>query len=127
MAMVDRHLELARERLGEEAARGAVRGVEVTRSKVRRDRMGHIELARWAHAFVIAPATANCIAKLALGLADDLISTTALACEAPLVIAPAMNTSMWRHPAVETNAETLLSRGATMVMSITMTYPPMIR
>jgi len=75
----------------------------------------HIELARWADVFVVAPATADVIAKLALGLADDLLSTSALACEAPLVIAPAMNSSMWKHPATQANVETLRARGATIV------------
>jgi len=75
----------------------------------------HLELARAAEVFVIAPATANAIAKLALGLADDLLSTTALACEAPLVVAPAMNSRMWRHPTVQANVEALRSRGAHLV------------
>ena len=75
----------------------------------------HIALARWADVFVVAPATANVVAKLALGLADDLLSTTALACEAPLVLAPAMNTSMWKNPAVQANVETLRTRGAVLV------------
>ena len=79
----------------------------------------HIDLARWAHTFVVAPATADVIAKLALGLADDLLSTTALAlCQpegAALVVAPAMNSRMWKHPAVQANVETLRSRGAVVV------------
>ena len=79
----------------------------------------HVELARWADVFVVAPATADVTAKLALGLADDLLSTTALAAcppdGAPLVVAPAMNSSMWKHPAVQANVETLRSRGAEIV------------
>ncbi len=75
----------------------------------------HIDLARWAGTLVIAPATADVIAKLALGLADDLLSTTALACEAPLVIAPAMNSSMWKHPATQANGGTLIERGEIIV------------
>ena len=75
----------------------------------------HVELARWAQVFVVAPATADIIAKLALGLADDLLSTTALACEAPLLVAPAMNSRMWRHPAVQANVAMLRSRGTTVV------------
>ena len=75
----------------------------------------HIELARSAEVFAVAPATADVLAKLALGLADDLLSTAALACEAPLVLAPAMNARMWRHPAVEANVALLRSRGATLV------------
>ena len=77
--------------------------------------MEHIDLARWADVFVVAPATANVIARLALGLADDLLSTTALAALAPLVVAPAMNSSMWKHPAVQANVETLRSRGAVLI------------
>ena len=75
----------------------------------------HVELARWAEAMVVAPATANTIAKLALGIASDLLSTTALASSAPLVLAPAMNSSMWGHPAVQANVATLQRRGALIV------------
>ena len=75
----------------------------------------HIALAKWADAFVIAPATANCLAKLANGIADDLLSTTALAMTAPLLIAPAMNANMWRHPATQANLLTLMKRGARTV------------
>jgi phosphopantothenoylcysteine decarboxylase / phosphopantothenate---cysteine ligase len=77
--------------------------------------MGHIELARWADACVIAPASANMMAKLAYGMADDLLSTLALVLEVPLLICPAMNQSMWKHPAVQTNLETLRSRGVQIV------------
>ena len=73
--------------------------------------MGHIELARWADCLLIAPATADVMARLAAGLANDLLTTVALACEAPLVIAPAMNQAMWRHPATQANLETLCARG----------------
>ncbi len=75
----------------------------------------HIELARWAKVLVIAPATADVLARLAVGLANDLLSTTALASEAPLVLAPAMNSSMWHHPAVGANVATLRDRGAVLV------------
>ena len=80
-----------------------------------RRELEHIALAKWADAFVIAPATANCLGKLANGIADDLLTTTALAMTAPLLIAPAMNANMWRHPATQSNLETLLSRGARTV------------
>ncbi|MBR1820556.1 MAG: bifunctional phosphopantothenoylcysteine decarboxylase/phosphopantothenate--cysteine ligase CoaBC [Clostridia bacterium] len=80
-----------------------------------RAEMEHIALSKWADAFVIAPATANCLAKLANGIADDLLSTTALAMTAPLLIAPAMNANMWRHPATQANLQTLLARGARTV------------
>jgi len=77
--------------------------------------MGHIELARWADYCVIAPATANMIAKLACGLADDLLSTLALVLKIPLMICPAMNQSMWHHPATQANIKILRARGALIV------------
>jgi phosphopantothenoylcysteine decarboxylase/phosphopantothenate--cysteine ligase len=73
--------------------------------------MGHIELARWPDRIVIAPATANTIAKLAHGFADDLVSTLCLATDAPLAVAPAMNRLMWAHPATRANVDTLRGRG----------------
>ena len=73
--------------------------------------MGHIELARWASLILIAPASANTIARLAHGLADDLLSTLCLASEAPQVIAPAMNRIMWSHAATQQNIDTLHARG----------------
>ncbi len=75
----------------------------------------HISLADAAELLVVAPATANIIGKLALGLADDALSTLALATRAPLVVAPAMNVNMFDHPAVVENLETLRRRGATIV------------
>lgn len=72
--------------------------------------MGHIELARWADILLIAPATANTLAKLAHGLADDLLSTLYLATDADIVIAPAMNHLMWRHPATQHNVRLLGAR-----------------
>ena len=76
---------------------------------------GHISLAERADVLVIAPCTANVLAKLAHGLADDMLSAPALATKAPLVIAPAMNTGMWEHPATRANLATLTARGATFV------------
>ncbi len=73
--------------------------------------MGHIELAKWADVVLIAPATANTLAKLAGGLADDLLSTVCLATEAPVVLAPAMNQRMYRHPATQQNLRTLDDQG----------------
>jgi phosphopantothenoylcysteine decarboxylase/phosphopantothenate--cysteine ligase len=73
--------------------------------------MGHIELARWADLILVAPASANTLAKLANGLADDLLSTLCLATAAPLAVAPAMNQQMWRHPATAENISRLLARG----------------
>jgi len=65
--------------------------------------MGHIELARWADLILIAPATANLIAKLTHGRADDLLSTLCLATEAPIAVAPAMNQQMWQSDATQDN------------------------
>jgi phosphopantothenoylcysteine decarboxylase/phosphopantothenate--cysteine ligase len=77
--------------------------------------MGHIELARWAELVLIAPASAGCIARLATGQADDLLTTLCLASEAPLAIAPAMNRVMWAHPATRANVATLEERGVTVL------------
>lgn len=73
--------------------------------------MGHIELARWADYLLIAPASANCLAKMAQGLADDLLSTLYLVTETPVIVCPAMNRSMWAHPATKANCELLKERG----------------
>ena len=75
----------------------------------------HIALADWCDVFVIAPLSANTLAKLAHGLGDNLLTQTALACTKPLLLAPAMNTHMWQHPATQANATTLLARGATLL------------
>ncbi len=77
--------------------------------------MGHIELARWADALVIAPATANLIARLANGIADDLVSTLYLATTAPVFVAPAMNVRMWEHRATKRNVERLRGDGITIL------------
>ncbi len=77
--------------------------------------MGHLELARWAGRIVIAPATANTLAKLAHGFADDLVSTLCLASEAPLTVCPAMNHVMLEHPATQANIATLRVRGVQVV------------
>ncbi len=77
--------------------------------------MGHIELARWADVVLIAPATADIIARLAHGLADDLLTTLCLATEAPIVLAPAMNHRMWVAPATQANVETLTTRGVRLL------------
>lgn len=73
--------------------------------------MGHIALARWADIIVIAPATANVIARLAHGLADDLLTTLCLAADVPLLLAPAMNQQMWNAAATGENVATLVRRG----------------
>ena len=77
--------------------------------------MGHIELARWADVLVAAPATADLLARLAAGRADDLLTTVALATAAPLLLAPAMNQQMWRDKATAANVATLAARGHTLV------------
>ncbi len=76
--------------------------------------MGHIDLARWADAVLIAPASANVIARLAHGLADDLLTAACLATQAKLAAAPAMNQQMWQNPATKANIEQLRSRGITL-------------
>ncbi len=73
--------------------------------------MGHIELARWAEAVLIAPASADFLARLAAGLADDLLTTLCLATEAPIAVAPAMNGLMWSSAATRANIATLAARG----------------
>ena len=77
--------------------------------------MGHIELARWADLVLIAPASADFLARLAAGLADDLATTLCLATAAPILVAPAMNRVMWEHPATQANLATLRSRGVQTV------------
>lgn len=79
------------------------------------DKVHHISLAEEADVFVVAPATANVIAKIAAGRADDLLTTTALATQARLIIAPAMNVRMWRAEATQANLAALRERGATIV------------
>jgi phosphopantothenoylcysteine decarboxylase / phosphopantothenate---cysteine ligase len=73
--------------------------------------MGHIELARWAELVLVAPASADFLARLAAGLADDLLSTLCLATEAPIAVAPAMNRVMWANAATRANVTTLQQRG----------------
>lgn len=95
----------------------------LSRNKVGRDMFAdssdweieHLAFSEWADAMVIAPCTANVLAKLAHGLADDLLSCTALATRAPVVIAPAMNVNMWNHPATQANVRLLRQRGVRFV------------
>ncbi len=96
----------------------AVSGNKVSNSLLDEDAeaaMGHIELARWADILVVAPATANTMAKLTHGLADDLLTTLALATAAPIVIVPAMNQQMWAAPATTENLQKLQSRGVVQI------------
>lgn len=76
---------------------------------------GHISLAEIADIVVVAPCTANVIAKIACGIADDLLTSTTLATSAPLLIAPAMNTGMWENAATKANVKTLRTRGVRFV------------
>ncbi|MGB6723237.1 MAG: flavoprotein, partial [Terracidiphilus sp.] len=75
----------------------------------------HIAEAQWTDALVVAPATANILAKFAHGIADDFLSTLYLATAAPVLVAPAMNVNMWNHPATQTNLETLRQRGVRVI------------
>lgn len=77
--------------------------------------IGHVALGKRAALMIVAPATANTLARLACGLADNLLVTTALACRGPLLLAPAMESGMWDHPATRANLATLVSRGAFVV------------
>ena len=77
--------------------------------------VSHLELVANADAYLIAPASANTLAKLATGLADNLLTTAALAARCPLLVAPAMNSHMWEHPATQRNVDTLRGRGVTVL------------
>jgi len=79
------------------------------------DPIAHITFSQTIDLFIIAPATANILAKLANGVADDFISSTYLACTAPVVVAPAMNTSMWEHPATQRNLQKLRNDGVHII------------
>src|SRR3954469_3941189 len=79
------------------------------------DPISHLELVRRCDAYAIAPASANTIAKLAHGLADNLLTSAALAATCPLLVAPAMNSHMYEHPAVQANLAVLRERGATVL------------
>ncbi|MBP7736670.1 MAG: phosphopantothenoylcysteine decarboxylase [Spirochaetes bacterium] len=83
-------------------------------SRERRE-MGHIELKTDASLFLVAPATANVIGKFACGIADDLLSTTFLSVTCPVMMAPAMNPNMYRHPAVQRNIQTLKQWGVAFI------------
>ena len=81
----------------------------------RKYEIGHVALAKWADLFIVAPATANCMGKFAAGIADDLLSTTYLAMRGPVLLAPAMNSAMYLHPATQQNLQTLAARGVHFV------------
>lgn len=86
-----------------------------TFSLTQESEIGHIRLADAAEVLVIAPATANVLAKLAAGIADDLLTTVVLATRAPVIVAPAMNVHMWEHPTVQENLARLAGRGVRVV------------
>jgi len=75
----------------------------------------HISVARASHLLLVAPATANILGKFANGIADDFLSTLYLSTTTPVVVAPAMNVEMWRHPATQANLETLRRRGVVII------------
>src|SRR5476649_508039 len=77
--------------------------------------MSHLDLASWCEVQVVVAASADLVARLALGLAGDPVTATALACRAPMLIAPAMEAAMWEHPATQSNVATLIARGVTFV------------
>ena len=101
--------------LTSEFERDPARGAFPDQPAPEHDPLSHLELVRNADVFLVAPATANTLAKLAHGLADNLLTSAALASTCPLVIAPAMNHHMWEHPATQANVATLGERGALIV------------
>jgi phosphopantothenoylcysteine decarboxylase / phosphopantothenate---cysteine ligase len=101
--------------LVDEFERDPARGAFPDQRPPEHDPIGHLELVRNADLYVIAPASANTIAKLAGGLADNLLTSAALAARCPLVLAPAMNNHMYEHPAVQANLATLRARGVVVI------------
>lgn len=99
----------------EEFERDPMRGAFPGQSAPDHDPLSHLQLVANADVFAVAPASANTIAKLANGLADNLLTSAALAATCPLLVAPAMNDAMWRHPATQANIATLRARGATVL------------
>src|SRR3954464_14914593 len=105
--------------LVDEFERDPARGAFPDQPPPEHDPLSHLELVRNADAFLIAPASANTIAKLAHGLADNLLTSAALAATCPLLVAPAMNHHMWEHPATQANLALLGERGVTIVAPTT--------
>jgi phosphopantothenoylcysteine decarboxylase/phosphopantothenate--cysteine ligase len=101
--------------LGNEFERDPLQGAYPGDPAPSHDPIGHLALVHNAGAYVLAPASANTLAKLANGLADNLVSTAALAATCPVLVAPAMNNHMWEHPATRANLETLRARGVSVV------------
>src|SRR5580692_5048695 len=101
--------------LVDEFERDAARGAFPDQAAPAHEPISHLELVRNADLYAIVPASANTIAKLAHGLADNLLSSAALAATCPLLLAPAMNNDMYAHPAVQGNLDLLRARGATVI------------
>jgi phosphopantothenoylcysteine decarboxylase/phosphopantothenate--cysteine ligase len=101
--------------LTDEFERDPARGAFPDQAPPEHDPLSHLELVRNADAFLVAPASANTVAKLAHGLADNLLTSAALAARCPLVVAPAMNDAMWANPATRANVQTLRARGITVL------------
>src|SRR6476469_10586673 len=101
--------------LADEFERDPARGAFPDQAPPDHDPLSHLELVRNADAFLIAPASANTIAKLATGQADNLLTAAALACRRPLIVAPAMNGAMYEHPATQANLAVLRARGVTVL------------
>jgi len=101
--------------LTDEFERDPARGAFPDQAPPAHEPLSHLELVRNADVFVVAPASANTIAKLAHGLADNLLTSAALATTGPLLVAPAMNSTMWAHPATRANVVTLRERGVTVL------------
>lgn len=89
--------------------------IEIWDEQLGSSRLGHLALARWADIFVVAPATASTLARLALGLVDDMLCAVALATQAPLIVSPAMESSMWNHVSTQLHVEILQKRGIVIV------------
>src|SRR4051812_19302655 len=101
--------------LVDEFERDPARGAFPDQTPPQHDPLSHLELVRNADAFLIAPASANTIAKLATGQADNLLTAAALAATCPVIVAPAMNNHMYEHPATQANLATLRDRGVTVL------------
>jgi phosphopantothenoylcysteine decarboxylase/phosphopantothenate--cysteine ligase len=101
--------------LTDEFERDPARGAFPDQAPPEHDPLSHLELVRNADAFLVAPASANTVAKLAHGLADNLLTSAALAARCPLVVAPAMNDAMWANAATRANVQTLRTRGITVL------------
>ena len=105
--------------LTDEFERDPARGAFPDQEPPSHDPASHLELVRNADAYLIAPASANTIAKLAHGLADNLLTSAALAATCPVLVAPAMNNHMWEHPATQANLDILRARGVTVIAPTT--------